>query len=928
MRRVVLLGVASVVWATTALAYWAPNHQQLNEQIFCSGKPWGEAGFKRTKESVKGVIDYARRVLYLSDPGTCTGDETERSGGAGLRGVEFRDGYDQPGDNPSTGMSLLDWNKNGGLWEDGFKGMDDATKWGGRRAVNHFHDPLTTEGGYTGITSEEGDPNVPYRNLLRRGISATRWAMNEGGNRWGYPTVGDCFHRAFTELKDERREAGIACAFRALGHVEHLVEDNTVPDHARDLAHPGDGWEEYLQRSRPELFKDLRVPWIRLPLKVVEAGGLRAIWDRDRYNGANPETTRLNPADPVGISEFTNANFYAWNIFTKLGSTVFTTIPDEPGQGFKRGWRVQAGPTEVPFPFPLPFGIRTNSVEYPYPQWVDSPDPIKWPDLRTIHVPITEVPSAKKPRLNAEVWAPWAEPLLARALGYGQTTVSLALQPARAEVVASPDGDPLKLKVRLWNLWPSESPDAVTWNIDELQLVGVRAQKQPLTAYADEGPISIPAGLHIGPGQMAETELVTLTWAQRGPLAIDSHTALLVKAHLGQSGSGGTTTPVVFVVVMPNALVWVKQTSGVDLTPPFVSALPGGVACTTSECNFDGESGIYRNPTRERVTGRIELAAAEVDAVGRPADDLLKQVQRQDARIAGVALVAMSRGTGLELVHPERSTLTLSGSSLVSVGKGVFVRPEDAPDEADSDTGLEFTAELDLDDFYHADIGNPTQDAMRSWGNIYIAVWTTAGAVQLQRLALWPRHFKETAAAHVASMLCDVRVVPHGLFMTESRGVCSYGGRGSPCGSHQFVSAREEMMWADIGAPFLGLRSALDLASSVWLLGGTSELRPTRLAGRDIPLSGEAQMVEACSETQLSGMTGDSDMLCALGGELIFYTAKHASGSGTCSTPAPPRASRTAEYKRIFRPDFRDVVKRSFGVSTPEEWTFTLSSAQ
>lgn len=226
--------VASPVWA-----YWAKNHQALNEQVARDGRPWDEAGFQRAGKPVKTVADYARRVLYVSGPGEC-------GPGAGnasqpLRGVPYASsyppGFDKPTDAPSgEPRSLLEWNKWGGQWEDGFNTMNEATRWGGRRAVNHFHDPLTPGGGYTGITDSMTGSIAPYGNLLRRGTSVTSWVMNGDGadvgkkNHWGYPTIGECLHRAYTELPDEKREAGLACAFRALGQVEHLVEDNSVPD--------------------------------------------------------------------------------------------------------------------------------------------------------------------------------------------------------------------------------------------------------------------------------------------------------------------------------------------------------------------------------------------------------------------------------------------------------------------------------------------------------------------------------------------------------------------------------------------------------------------------------------------------------------------------------------------------------------------------
>lgn len=87
-------------------------------------------------------------------------------------------GLDLPTDEPNERLGILDWNKRGGFWEDGFNDMGEATVWGGRRAVNHFHDPLTGSGGYTGVTAANRDATTRYLNLARAGISVTEWVMN------------------------------------------------------------------------------------------------------------------------------------------------------------------------------------------------------------------------------------------------------------------------------------------------------------------------------------------------------------------------------------------------------------------------------------------------------------------------------------------------------------------------------------------------------------------------------------------------------------------------------------------------------------------------------------------------------------------------------------------------------------------------------
>ena len=929
----VLVIMLLLLSARPASAYWAKNHRALNEQIACDGRPWEEAGFKRAGQPVKTVEDYARLVLYVAGPGTCP----DVAAGQPLRGVpydtSYPPGFDKPTDAPSgPAHTLLDWNSWGGLWEDGFESMDDATQWGGRRAVNHFHDPLTGSGAYTGITDSTGGAIVPLGCLLRRGTSVTSWVQNGDGadvgekNLWGYPTIGDCLHRAYTELPDEKREAGLACAFRALGQVEHLIEDNTVPDHTRDLAHPGNGWEEYLKDSRADLFRTAPKPWTVFPLKLIERGGLRAVWDRDVYNGANPEITWTSGFDPPGLSEYVNANFYAWNYFTQLVVPyTFTTIPDEPGQGFKRGWRIRPVGAGVPVPgLPL-LSVRRNEADYPFPKWNDDGSTLLPAQAGSLPQRVAHrVPESTTLDETADVWKDWEAPLLKHALGYAQTAVALALPPARMEVVPSPDGDPLKLTVRLWNLWPTGSPHAVTWHVDELKLVIARPGKDKTVPFADEAPISVPGTFDLAPGQVHESDAVTLTWAQRGAMRYASHMALLVKAHLG---SGNTQTPLVFSVLVPNAVVWVKQTGAVDVTPPFTNVTQN---CSTGSCAYSGENGVYRNPSHQRVTGRIELAAAEVDSVGRPADDQLKAVQKRDARVAGVALVGFSRESTLEVLHASQSTLALTGSKLI-VGSqpGVYVRGPQAADEADGP--IDFEVDLQLNDFYRPDLSQPQADATRTSGTIYLAVWTTAGAVQLQRLIVWPWLHPGTAQAAIAPDACNVTDVPHTIFLNESRGICTHDAMMSnPCSNYTHHAKRVEVAFAD---PGWAQQRAVEnsVTDFIMAFGNSTDVRPVTFAGRNVPLSGTAQLPTTCNISALS-MTwpdGNGEVLCAgfaPTGLALFY-AENDNSAGQCSgTPQPPSLPRTAEYKHVIIQDALQWMNRGLGITNFPEWTFSLSA--
>lgn len=308
------LTLAFVLTARVSLGFWAPNHENINLQILREGTPWGDS-IMRSAMPIRTFDEYLSRVLYISTdplprrdipetPGARGGDPCEHAKRT-LHGVAFDNGNagatignDKPTDAPNLALTPGCWVARGGLWEDGFMNMDEGVLWGGRRAVNHFHDPLSTKGGgYTGILNENRLESVPYLNMARHGISVTEWVMNghsggdDGFNAWGYPSIGAGLHRAFTERDLEKRESGMAAAFRAIGQMMHLISDNTVPDHARDLPHPGYGFEEYMREKRPALFGGSPVnSWIVFPVRTLSADGIRGFWDRDVF-ATGPEGT-------------------------------------------------------------------------------------------------------------------------------------------------------------------------------------------------------------------------------------------------------------------------------------------------------------------------------------------------------------------------------------------------------------------------------------------------------------------------------------------------------------------------------------------------------------------------------------------------------------------------------------------------------------
>ena len=108
------------------------------------------------------------------------------------------------------------------------------------RWINHFYDPITGEGwncgGINGVSSE----TIKY--LAQFGLSyediesAKSWAEDPLLQNSYILYQGDqTWQRAITEYVSGNKKE----AFSALGHVLHLLEDMTVPDHTRNDTHSG-----------------------------------------------------------------------------------------------------------------------------------------------------------------------------------------------------------------------------------------------------------------------------------------------------------------------------------------------------------------------------------------------------------------------------------------------------------------------------------------------------------------------------------------------------------------------------------------------------------------------------------------------------------------------------------------------------------------
>ncbi len=186
------------------------------------------------------------------------------------------------------------------------------------RSVNHFHNPITKQG-FSGI----------WGTGFLSGESSLLWAQKPMGTQspggyYSWHDVRDYFYKALTSADKNTRDTSFAQTFRGLGQLMHLVQDLSVPAHARNDGH-GPCWLSYnyecwveahpeiISASTPTVF-DLNALGQPNPLASVPIANL---FDTNRYTGTNPEITI---SKNIGLSEYTNANFVS-------DDTIFKNFP-------------------------------------------------------------------------------------------------------------------------------------------------------------------------------------------------------------------------------------------------------------------------------------------------------------------------------------------------------------------------------------------------------------------------------------------------------------------------------------------------------------------------------------------------------------------------------------------------------------------------
>jgi hypothetical protein len=205
------------------------------------------------------------------------------------------------------GRSLVEW------IEQGARAEDDTPRY-----LQHFHDPLRTWD-----TSGLG--------LVPRFRSSIQWAQ-DAEQEWSW---GRARNECVVGLSGEQpldRDVALARTFRALGQLVHLVQDVASPAHTRNDPHVTYTYEKAIDTmhrgpdGEARLFLEGLLArsmapdprWSLLPPNPLAPVPIARLVDADRYVGDNPSITRADPGEggsptpaPIGLAEYTNANFFS-----------------------------------------------------------------------------------------------------------------------------------------------------------------------------------------------------------------------------------------------------------------------------------------------------------------------------------------------------------------------------------------------------------------------------------------------------------------------------------------------------------------------------------------------------------------------------------------------------------------------------------------
>lgn len=382
----------------------------------------------------------------------------------------FNNGINERVDN----RRVWEWLRDGGRYE-------DIPAWYliYRRSVNHFHNPITDRG-FSGWFFGKFLSGESSRDWFQKSLGT-----QSPGGYYSWHDARDYFYKGLTLPNKPEREKYFGETFRGLGQLMHLVQDLSVPAHARDDPHIV-GYEMWVRDNIDPSAVGL-LSFDTSILKIPTSGlAIANIFDSNQYNGTNPD---LTAGKNVGLSEYTNANFFSENTINSFNffypriedNTPVVTKPYKgPGGFYDRQYflKDRKGETNAGK------GYLLSAVDY-HDYWrKNNPG-------ATIDLPIIPV-------LDENVYRDYASLLIPRAVGYSAGLLNYFFR-GKLDVRQSdtkPDG---KIEITITNL----SDDTLVAGEFELYYDNNNGERQKIN---DFGPNSVANLLKYDP-QKPETML-------------------------------------------------------------------------------------------------------------------------------------------------------------------------------------------------------------------------------------------------------------------------------------------------------------------------------------------------------------------------------------------------------------------------------------
>lgn len=466
--------------------------------------------------------------------------------------LAFEAGVNQP----FKATRAIDWIAEGGRDE------DDPNS----RSFHHFHDPLRPW--------NDAGLQLPQLPLVPRFESSIVWMQDDDGadagadgaaQGWSWPDARRSYYHALTLTTKQDREQKWADTFRAVGQVMHLIEDAASPAHVRNDPHgleyicqtylklPSCGGNfEYWVEKHPETYSYSGAAPI-LPI-ILELPTLHSeapvpvahLIDNDIYIiGGNANVT-VGPLDengqeitaaPVGLAEFTNANFFSedtvstvWYPFPSLDPNALVPVTVSAPRGvLPRQYYAKAAGHGYPVNPLVAEGVFDEAVN----------NTIGW-----------LAPRARFGSVDENVWQAYADILVPKAVVYAQGALDYFFR-GKIDLVADLDHrDQFILK----NLGPE--PLSGTFRLYADDAAGTRAlvpgaewqQAVPSAPCGAESPDCNQVSVSAPSGTVEPPANGTYTLVFCGQIGNEGHDAVCTDG-AGQAVAGK-------VVELPSFLSW------------------------------------------------------------------------------------------------------------------------------------------------------------------------------------------------------------------------------------------------------------------------------------------------------------------------------------------------------------------------------------